>query len=131
MEKIETNGYWVYTHTTPDGMVYVGMSGFDSTNLRWVKGHYKPHTTFGKAIKEWGWDNIEHRMITDGLSKEDALLLEAELIDFCKRNQCSLNEHRSGGWRKDKDKVKVYNAKRWARYKDNITYNKLGYIPLW
>lgn len=94
---MEEKNYWVYTHTTPDGFVYVGYSSYDTTAQRWIQSHYKQNSTFGKEIRLWGWNNIEHNVIATNLSRESAIELEGELIDFCKVNGVSINEKRSGG----------------------------------
>lgn len=95
-QTLENRNFWVYTHTTPDGFVYVGQSQFETTNLRWIESHYRPNTTFGKAIRQWGWDNIQHKVIKTGLTHEEALAAEGDMIEFCKMNGVSLNERSSG-----------------------------------
>ena len=86
----------LYTHTTPDGMVYVGIT--TNTKNRWKKHHYtRCNTPFSVAINTWGWRNIIHEKICVINNKDDALDEEDRMILFCKENECSLNMHRSGG----------------------------------
>lgn len=121
---VERN-YWIYTHTTPDGCVYVGQSQFETPNLRWVKSHYRPQTLFGKNISLWGWENIKHEVIATGLTHEEALKMEGELIDFCKLNGVSLNIYPSGGGRQN-DGYYLANRRRlneWYRY--NYAHQKV------
>jgi hypothetical protein len=91
----ELDGYWIYTHTTPDGCVYVGMSGTKHTYDRWQSGSYLK-TGLGPDIEKWGWDNIKHEIIKDGLTKEEALEMEEEIRLFCEKNGVSLNKNRTG-----------------------------------
>lgn len=137
---MKNDNFWVYTHTTPDGLVYVGQSQFETTNLRWVKSHYRPTTTFRKEIEKWGWDNIKHEVVATNLTHEEALKLEGELIDFCKLNGVSLNIRHSGGkwlgtpkyynYIKNKDRVlKRQRDLHWTK-KWNKELKENGYISL-
>ena len=137
---MENRNYWIYTHTTPDGCVYVGQSQFETTNLRWVESHYRPNTTFGKAISIWGWDNIQHNVIKTGLTHEEALRMEGDMIEFCKMNGVSLNERSSGNkwfgtakyeyYYKNKDRVlKRQRDLHWTK-KWNKELKENGYISL-
>lgn len=74
------NRYCVYKHETPSGKVYIGVTSVEPEK-RWSCGHgysYNPH--FWRAIVKYGWDNISHEILFDGLSKEEAYSLEIELI---------------------------------------------------
>lgn len=137
---MEDRNYWIYTHTTPDGCVYVGQSQFETANLRWVKSHYRPNTTFGKAISLFGWDNIKHEVVATNLTHEEALKLEGELIDFCKLNGVSLNIRRSGGmWigtpkyyryaNNKESMLKKQRERHWTK-KWNTELKENGYISL-
>ena len=50
---------------------------------RWVKtgNGYKNNADFYEAIQTYGWDNIEHIVIADNLTKNDAETLEEQLIN--------------------------------------------------
>lgn len=137
---MKNRNYWVYLHITPDGMVYAGQSQYVTTNLRWVKSHYRANTTFGREISIWGWEHIKHEVVATNLTHEEALKLEGEIIDFCKINGVSLNEKRSGGKWLGTSKYKNYYKnkdiylKRQRRRHDIKRGNELlkskGYIPL-
>ncbi len=70
----------VYRHTAPDGRMYIGIAKEPAT-VRWAKGcGYKSNPDFWKCICDVGWDNITHEIIASGLTREDAIRLEEELI---------------------------------------------------
>ena len=73
--------YTVYSHTSPSGKVYVGITKQRPT-ARWERGEgYKYNTHFYNAIQKYGWDNFEHRVLYTGLSKEEAEATEIRLIE--------------------------------------------------
>lgn len=74
------NNYKVYEHLFPNGKRYIGITR-KSTKERWEKNGngYKTQTVF-KAIKKYGWDNIQHNIVYDNLLYEDACKKEKELI---------------------------------------------------
>lgn len=75
--------YIVYKHTAPNGKIYIGQTGQKNPKRRWQNGEgYKPNSHFYNAIKKYGWDNFEHVIVADGLTKEEADWLEKFLIDY-------------------------------------------------
>ena len=70
----------VYCHTFPNGKKYIGIS--KDAEKRWgVNGSgYNTQPKMARAIKKYGWDNVEHEIIVDGLEKEQAEKLEIYLI---------------------------------------------------
>lgn len=80
---VETpNPSWtVYAHITPDGKMYVGMTGIKPWK-RWGYGHgYRKTPVFYNAIQKYGWKNIQHEIIASGLTKEEASHMEKILIE--------------------------------------------------
>ncbi len=72
--------YSVYKHTCPNGKVYIGITGGD-VNDRWKNGlGYKRNEHFYRAIEKYGWENINHEILAENLTKEEAEQLEIELI---------------------------------------------------
>ena len=72
--------YTVYMHIAPNGKRYIGITS-RKPEYRWSGGNgYKPNKHFYNAILKYGWDNIEHCIMGENLSKEDACALEQELI---------------------------------------------------
>lgn len=75
----ETN-YTVYKHTAPNGKVYIGITS-QKPESRWGNGNgYSSSTRFRNAIRKYGWDNITHEIIRDGLTLEEANIAERKLI---------------------------------------------------
>ena len=74
------NNFCVYKHTTPSGKVYIGIT-CQKVEKRWKNGKgYDMCTAFNRAIRKYGWKNIEHEIIYKGLDKETACELECRLI---------------------------------------------------
>lgn len=80
------NDYKVYKHTTPNGKVYIGITS-RKPEYRWNDGKgYKNNKHFDNAIKKYGWDNIKHEILYDGLEETQAKLMEISLIHYYKSN---------------------------------------------
>ena len=76
----------VYKHTTPNGKVYIGITS-QSPMVRWNYGCGYEKQVFGKAIKKYGWAYITHEVIASGLSKQQAIGMEIELIARCRSTE--------------------------------------------
>lgn len=91
------DAYIVYKHTSPDGKVYIGITGRKAYQ-RWHNGHgYKQHRYFWNAIQKYGWGNIRHEVLFEGLTKEEAERKEVELIAEYKSNQREFGYNLSTG----------------------------------
>lgn len=75
--------YKVYKHIVPNGKVYIGQT-CQTTNKRFRHDGtgYAHSPYFYAAIQKYGWDNIEHIIVADGLDKNEANWLEKYLIRF-------------------------------------------------
>ena len=70
----------VYRHTLPNSKVYIGITR-QNPKRRWSGGYgYVTNIVFYRAIQKYGWDNIKHEILADGLTEEEAKALEVELI---------------------------------------------------
>lgn len=82
--------YTLYKHTAPNGKVYIGITS-RKPEARWEGGKgYKSNAHFYKAIVFYGWDNIKHDILAEGLSKAEAERLEIDTIkayDSTNRNK--------------------------------------------
>ena len=79
MTKNENN-YTVYMHKNKiNDKVYIGITK-QKINSRWRKGKGYKECKFRNAIDKYGWDNFEHIILFEHLSKESACNKEMELI---------------------------------------------------
>lgn len=75
------NKYIVYKHTTPNGKVYIGITRTTLERRCGSNGcNYSKNILFYRAIQKYGWQNIKHEILFDGLTKEQATAKEVELI---------------------------------------------------
>lgn len=87
------SNYSVYRHTSPSGKVYIGITGVNPTK-RWRKGHGYIHgfcKIFSAAIKKYGWNNIKHEILLEGISESEAIYTEKYLIRWYKIHGISYN----------------------------------------
>lgn len=80
------NGYSVYMHTCPNCKVYIGITS-QEPKTRWANGRGYTQSLIRNAIKKYGWENIKHEVLFEGLTKEQAEQKEIELIAQYKSNQ--------------------------------------------
>lgn len=73
--------YTVYMHKNKsNGKVYVGITS-QKPEHRWRNGNGYRGMMFMNAIKKYGWDNFEHLILHEGLTREEAISKEIETID--------------------------------------------------
>ena len=75
----------VYKHTSPNGKVYIGITSREPSK-RWGHGssYKRQNKHFWNAIQKYGWENIKHEVLYEGLSEEEAQEKEKELIkSYC------------------------------------------------
>ena len=92
--------YTVYKHTVPNGKVYIGITS-RSVYTRWRNGGngYKKNKHFYAAIQKYGWQNIKHEVLFEGLTKDQAEQKEIELIALYKSNQREYGYNKATGGR--------------------------------
>ena len=75
--------YCVYMHVNKtNGKVYVGLTGVEPEE-RWRDGKgYHNGTYFRNAIDKYGFDNFEHNIIKDGLTKDEESYWEKYYISL-------------------------------------------------
>lgn len=98
----KTKGYWVYAHITPEKDVYIGMSKRQPYQ-RWKASLYK-ETALQQYIERFGWENIEHRVLIDDLTKSQAEKIEDWFITQIAQEGFCINRQRSGGYCRDNPK---------------------------
>ena len=102
------NTFTVYCHTNKtNGKKYIGITSKDP-KIRWNKGlGYKKGQYFGKIIEIYGWDNFEHEILFQNLSKEEAQEKEIELIKLYKTNNPKFGYNRSKGGEFDNESLMI------------------------
>lgn len=78
LSTLDIKQYSVYEFTFPNGKKYYGST--INPEMRWKKGDGYKTQLVGKAIKEFGWENVEKKIIAENLTKENALAIEHALI---------------------------------------------------
>lgn len=74
--------YKLYVHIAPNGKKYYGITK-QKPERRWQNGKgYDKNKHFASAIKKYGWDNIQHIVLHEGLDKEEAEELEQYMIQW-------------------------------------------------
>lgn len=94
---INNKNYSVYCHTNLiNGKKYIGQTKYgNNPQLRWRYGTgYKNCPIFYKAILKYGWDNFEHKILKNNLSKDEANNLEEYYIKLY--NACVIDENNYG-----------------------------------
>lgn len=114
---------------------YIGITCQKPTQ-RWRGGKGYKIGVFKKAIDKYGWNNFEHKILYEKLSKEDACLKEIELIEkykttnpnygynLCEGGNLTLRYHHT-----KESKKKMSNSKK-GMYdgKNNPMYGKNGIL---
>lgn len=99
-----SNSWTVYKHTFPDGKVYIGITGMDPEK-RWCNGHGYLGRVDGKynqpliahAIVKYGWSNILHEIVANGLSEKEAGNMEKELVEKYQSNNSNYGYNAADG----------------------------------
>ena len=77
--EIYNGEYCVYILIFPNGKYYIGIS--KNIDGRWASsGAQYNNQLVGRAIKKYGWDDIEHEIIASNLTKNEARNFERLLI---------------------------------------------------
>ena len=72
----------VYEHITPSGKRYIGITS-QKPEKRWQNGRgYPNNKSFNSAIEKYGWDEIQHNIISKDLTEKEAKWLENYLICY-------------------------------------------------
>ena len=102
IDNRENNIWTVYVHIVPKAITkydydkyYVGITK-QSIERRWRNNGMGYYTQpFYKAIKKYGWDNIEHHIIAEHLTENEAQEFEKILI---KKLDCNINRNGKHGY---------------------------------
>lgn len=88
--------YKVYVHITPSKKKYIGITK-NSLKRRWGNGMGYRTQIFNRAILKYGWCNIQHILLYDNLTLEEAKEKEIELISFFNTNDSRYGYNITGG----------------------------------
>ena len=92
----------VYVHTFPNGKVYVGITS-KKPSQRWQSGFgYRRNSYMERAIKKYGWSNIDHTIICNEISRSEAETLEKTLIQAYQSNNRNYGYNLTSGGEKGK-----------------------------
>lgn len=128
------SNYSVYKHTAPNGKVYIGVTGV-APKCRWANGEGYRNQIFYRAVKKYGWENINSEILFEGLNKEEAEKKEIELISYYKSNipEYGYNIQNGGslaGKHFDLTKKKLSNLKKGIKFsiehKNNLSLARRG-----
>ena len=77
---MEERNYKLYVHISPSNKRYYGIT-YRKVQDRWNNGKgYTPNKHFTSAINKYGWENFQHIILFNNLTKEEASLLEQMYI---------------------------------------------------
>lgn len=89
-------GYTVYMHITPSNKKYIGIT-CRKVKERWKNGKGYESQFFYNAIKKYGWENIDYKILYTNLCLQDAEALEIELIKKFKTRDYRYGYNIDGG----------------------------------
>lgn len=117
------NNYIVYQHVTPDKMYYFGTT--QNVERRWEgNGSLYKGTSLYPYIEKYGWDNIQHIVLFENQTKENALNIEDSLIiSGWEKGNC-INKQRSGNISKEEGYSREYYEQNKDKRKDYLEQNK-------
>lgn len=122
--------YKVYVHIFPNSKKYVGITR-QNIDDRWQNGHgYKKQPIY-KEILKFGWENIEHIVLYENVSREKAQELEIKLISEYNSINNGYNISVGGGcgsdcWCEFEYNGIIYNAKELTEMsKYDLTYHDI------
>lgn len=73
--------YKLYVHIAPNGKKYYGITK-QRPEQRWLNGKGYSNQYFTRAINKYGWGNIEHIVLYDDLTEDEAKELEQYMIQW-------------------------------------------------
>lgn len=131
-------GYTVYKHTFPNGKVYIGITSLIPSKRCGHNGGKYLQKTNGKynqpplayAILKYGWENIQHEILFENLTQEEAKKKEIELIAQYKSNKKGFgynieNGGNSSGKVSEETKIKISNGNK-GKHVSEDTKKKIG-----
>lgn len=119
------DNHYIYIHIFPNNKVYIGQTKY-SVKKRWGNNgyRYREQPLLYNAIKKYGWDNIEHKILCVCNNQKDANMLEKYYIKQYKSNNTNFGYNLTDGG----DGISGYKAS-----KERIEKLKLKFVnnPNW
>lgn len=125
-EGFDYNGqksdWCVYVHINKiNGKKYIGIS--HDLKTRWKPWEYNGCTAFYNAIQKYGWENFDHIVLMNGLTKDMADEIEKELIKkYQTRKKANGYNIATGGWLTGLFGDSIHNSKQIHQYDLNGIY---------
>ncbi len=89
--------FTVYLHLSPNMKIYVGITS-QNPEYRWNNGYgYRTQPYFYNAICKYGWGNITHIILAEGLTEKQATELEIDSIKYWNTTNPKNGYNRSTG----------------------------------
>lgn len=73
--------YLIYKHTSPSGKSYIGLTKNYDARCKQHRYTASRCIAFQAAIAKHGWDNFTHDILVEGITLDEANVLEARYID--------------------------------------------------
>lgn len=89
--------YIVYMHILPNNKRYIGITKQTLESRFKNSLGYNTQQLFWRAIQKYGWNNIKHEIIAEGLTHDEACALEIEYIAKYKTNNPKYGYNRTSG----------------------------------
>lgn len=134
---ININNWKLYIHVNKiNNKVYIGITSLYDVNNRWNCGiGYKNQKHFYNAIKKYGWDNFEHKVLLDNLTEFQAKQYEIYLIktyrDYLgKENVYNISDGGEGAFgciRTEEQKRKISDAHKGKQHSEETKVKMRGY----
>lgn len=78
--QYEERRWTVYVHISPSNKYYVGITSRNPTDRWGLNGCNYRKQVFNNAIKKYGWNNIQHIIVSKNLTEKQAKTMEICLI---------------------------------------------------
>lgn len=111
------NTYKLYLHTFPNGKHYVGITSAKDPNKRWGNGgirYNKNQPLMYRAIQKYGWENVQHDILLEGLTRKEACERERFYISLFRSNDPKYGYNMTAGG-EGVDKGKNWGSKEYMK----------------
>lgn len=91
------DSYSVYCHNFPNGKTYIGITKNPKRRFAADGKGYITNEEMYQDIKKYGWINVEHKILQDNLTRQEAQKLEKEYIAKFNSINNGYNKSTGGG----------------------------------